>query len=194
MALANLFAQFNANNAALQQAAAPNGPLEKLRAALSKAGELERALPLIQNRVAARLTGAVRSALLASYSASRLGTFSKDYKSTGQLRAAVASSVVVATPRGLRISMPAGLPNKLYARAGALEYGAVRGLQGGKSVRKRAGKLLRQRGAQTGEAKIGGMSFVQPHEYYNIDDALGQLEQLYAKYFQEEVDAFLGRR
>lgn len=66
------------------------------------------------------VTSMVREALLRSYAASGIKTV------TGQLKATVGSAGVTIGRGKLRIAMRGGLPNKHYAKASALNYGAVR--------------------------------------------------------------------
>lgn len=76
-----------------------------------KLEQLQSVAKTINTKIAKQLTTMFRAMLLANYSKGGIGVI------TGALKAAVASSFVVITPKGLRIKLGRGFDKHVYVRA-----------------------------------------------------------------------------
>lgn len=165
--------------------------------ALSKQlGGLERAVNAqnaIWRRVCNRVTPLVRRLVSQSLSRSDL------HKRSGELASAVAQLVVYPTGKGLRIGLPRNRGKDFYAKAGALQYGAVHRAESSNTKTRR--KLKQASNTRLSSAAYydstiksengpGGTFTVRAHPYFSLDS--GQVKQVEAevgKLLTEEIEA-----
>lgn len=133
----------------------------------------------IHPKVVEKMAPAIRGALAQGYSRSGLA-------SDGPLYEAAVTGARIETAEafsGIFISLKTGMPERVYKTAGAWEYGATRGLGGGRSSIKTA--------AKKGKLKGEGIHTVPARPFFSIDSL--NMEALYASLFQEEVNAMLAK-
>lgn len=170
----------------VEKGAGPLAQLETYFGSYDRALEKAKALHPV---VVKRLAPWIRVALANGFARSGLNKDSE--RGGGQLyEAAVTNARIEAGSAfdGIFISIASGYSSDVYKRAGAFEYGSVRGLGAGKSAFKTAFK----RNAGGPQAiKAGGVKFRPPKPFFNIDGGV-DLESLYCQFLQEEIDKMLG--
>jgi hypothetical protein len=133
----------------------------------------------IKANICKKLTSWARSAMESTYNKSSLRTKS------GRLLSMIRRAEVVPTKSGFTIRMPKGFSAVDYAKAGALQYGAVHGASG---ISGRARKKLKT------NAKKQGDGHAKPHPYFFLDAGqVSTLTDLYQKHLQDEYDSFMKR-
>lgn len=163
--------------AAANALAAASGPMQQLTEYF---GSLDQALTQadkIHGKVVERMEPSIRQALAAGYSPSGLA-------SNGPLHEAAVTGARIETAEafsGIFISLKSGMPERVYKTAGAWEYGATRGLGGGKSAIKSAAKKGKIRGE--------GISTIAARPFFDISSL--NAEALYGALFQDEVNKLM---
>src|ERR1700759_5752164 len=117
-------------------------------------GGLQRAVNAqnaIWRRVCTRVTPLVRRLLSDSLSLSGLKTI------TGEMKNAVAQAIIYPTSKGLKIGLPRGKSADFYAKAGALQYGAIHRAE---SSNKRVRRKLKLAGLASGYRPGAAGSYV----------------------------------
>ncbi len=133
--------------------------------------------------VAFKLISDFRKELLSSYGQSGL------QKHTMELINAVNGLVVIVGKKGIRLGLQAGKSKEFYARAGALNYGSVRGSATKGKARAKFKKVLTKSGTKT----AGGVTVTKAFNFFKLSDAqVRSINDKYIAYFQEEVNKFLG--
>ncbi len=136
----------------------------------------------ILERVAQQLAPEVRAELAISYARSGLG------QESGALYAAcVTNAVITANSHGLRVTLPAGLDEAIYDRAGIYTYGGIIGAKKRKpSEWTRSG---RAKGKRIGN---GGVRQVAPLQLFQLsDDQTARLSIRFAALFQIEAQRII---
>lgn len=168
----------------LEQVSGRGGYLEQLQKKYTRLEDFQTVAKLLHRNATGKIKVAVKAALMASLAASGLKV------GTGELKAAVQAALINATPSGIGISMPTGKSKSFYAKAGALEYGAVRGHKGSKRGRQKLKKAM-----SIGGYKNSGMAYIPPHEFFRLSpDQLKKIEDLYRQAYQEAFERYMTNR
>ncbi len=170
-------------------------PLEALSRKFTRIENLAQTVKRIQRTVGERLTPTIRQMVTANFAASGLGSpggDTRDGYTHGDLKRGVAAANVIVGLNGIYIRMGQGMNAKVYAVAGALQYGAIRGSSKEGRARSAQKKRGLERAAGNQQRKVGGQTVIEAHPFFQITAAqVSQLESKYAQLFQEEIDRAL---
>ena len=120
--------------------------------------------------ICTEITPLARSLVMASLAKSDL------HRKSGDLQKAVEKAVVIPTRKGLRIMMPPGLSEKEYAKQGALQYGATRGVE------------VKDRKARKALKSAGKGGAIKAHPYFNLDTTgVARLEAAFNERLQAKI-------
>jgi hypothetical protein len=112
----------------------------------------------------------------------RSGLAQKSEHGQGRLYDAATHPLIRADNRGIYITLKAGLEHDVYVQAGALQYGAMRGLKGYGARWRAKEKKYAAAGVKTGS----GGKYIRAHPFFNLDDnQRRRLEGLYQERFVE---------
>jgi hypothetical protein len=170
--------------------------IEQLNATFKNLESLAHNARVINQRVALRLTGVVRSMLGSDYNLGR---------KTGKLyAAAVAGAVMGSDAKGIKIQFARGQGGRVYKYGAAQNYGYVVGGKGlGRkakaSIKKAAfsNKALSAR-AKAGYTKrgvnLGSLKVIAPKGFFALKDSqVAVLQEKYVEIWQQEVDKAIKR-
>lgn len=172
-------------------------PLDRLEKALGGVEKLKDAATKIHFAAAQAIIPDIRAALAASLSSSGIGNSpsSGDYKPTGSLRSAVMGAQIKVSEGVIRITMAGGKSAQFYARAGALNFGSVRGSGTSSKRRAKLKKTLDKAKEKTGQKKFGSASTTKAFHFFKLTDSqMATISKKYAAHFQKGVDAQLASK
>lgn len=153
--------------------------LEKLEKQLDDALKYVLSIREIFGIVAKKLTPVVQPMLSLSLKNSDI------VRRSGELERMVAGSTVTFTKKGkFYIAMPAGYSKQSYAKAGAIQYGALHrsGVNEGKG-RKKLKKII----SREGVGKTGTVYF-EPHDYYKLTQSnIDTIQAKLIEFMNEEL-------
>jgi hypothetical protein len=164
-------------------------PLLALEAEFSKLEDFIKQKNRAYARICRRLEPMIQKMLVASLAKSNLHLGGGKGRRMA-LSKIVGGAIVFPTSKGIRIGLPRNLDPDLYAKAGALQYGAIHGT--GLKTRKTIQKLKANAAEQHkryGVTKGPSGGFVQAHPYFGLDSGqIAQIEAAFIAALQAEVD------
>jgi len=169
-----------------------NGFLSKLEAHFGSSREaLKAAVKDIHKKAAESIVDTVRQKLRESYHRSGIKTTSE--KGGGAMyNAVLAATTETYGAAGIRVSRGKGYAADVYARAGAFQFGSIRGSKKGGRAKRKMKKNMEAAGETRGKK---GESYVKPKPFFLLTSAqMTDVGNAYRARWNEEVNKIINKR